>query len=138
MDWQEKCISALNAENMFEDSWHRIRFKELLDCYINYPFFAKGLCKCMYLFARDEEHFCSLLRALSEMTLTKAKDTKEMSLRGTLLAKELTGPDYYFYRLAVSFLDETPFDPEGNASLDSIVVSLIGRALRASEIIDEL
>ena len=49
MTWQEQCIRALSDQDLFEDSWHKTRFKELLDCYISYPFFTKGLCKCMYV-----------------------------------------------------------------------------------------
>lgn len=73
MAWQEKCIKALSDQNLFKDSWHKTRFKELMDCYSNYPFFTRGLCKCMYLSAWDEEHFCIMLENLAEMTLGKEK-----------------------------------------------------------------
>lgn len=138
MNWQEKCVSALNAENMFEDSWHRTRFKELLDCYVNYPFFTKGLCKCMYLFARDDEHFCLLLQTLSEMTIGKRKNAKEMIEIVEGIAKDRPDSEYFAYQLSVSFLENTPFEPDGHINIDSNMVSLIGQALKASEIIDSL
>ena len=48
MNWKEQWIVALDKEYLFENSSHRTRFKELLDCFADYPFFTKGLCKCMY------------------------------------------------------------------------------------------
>ena len=68
MKWKDKCFDALDEAGMFENSGHRTRFKELTDCYCNYPFFTRGLCKCMYLSAWDEEHFCILLGTLADMT----------------------------------------------------------------------
>ena len=46
---KDRYFSILDQGNMFQDSGHRTRFKELLDCYADFPFFTKGLCKCMYL-----------------------------------------------------------------------------------------
>ena len=53
MNWKDRCFLYLNEEKLFEDSEHRTRFWELLDCYGEQPFFTKGLCKCMYLSAWD-------------------------------------------------------------------------------------
>lgn len=138
MNWQEKCVTALNAENMFDSSSHKSRFKELLDCYFNYPFFNKGLCKCMYLSAWDDEHFCNLLEMLSNMVLQREKDTTEMSAHGVILSRQQTDSEYYMYQLAVSFLENTPFEPDGDIPIDSKSVSIIGQALKAGEIIDRL
>ena len=49
MGWKDQCVAALDEEKLFENSEHRTRFLELMDCYGGYPFFTKGLCKCMYL-----------------------------------------------------------------------------------------
>lgn len=43
MKWKDKCFDALDEAGMFENSGHRTRFKELTDCYCNYPFFTRGL-----------------------------------------------------------------------------------------------
>ena len=75
MNWKEQWIAALDKEHLFENSSHRTRFKELLDCFADYPFFTKGLCKCMYLSAWDEEHFCIMLSMLTEMSLEHEKNT---------------------------------------------------------------
>ena len=42
MNWKEQWIVALDKEYLFENSSHRTRFKELLDCFADYPFFTKG------------------------------------------------------------------------------------------------
>lgn len=84
MSWKEICFAALDREKMFEDSGHSTRFKELFDCYSSYPFFTKGLCKCIYLSAWDEKHFCIMLETLTELALGKERDTKEMSAKRRL------------------------------------------------------
>lgn len=44
------CQRELENEGLFEDNDHRNRFNELMSCYWEYPFFNKGLCKCMMLY----------------------------------------------------------------------------------------
>lgn len=51
MNQKDACLFALDKAKLFESSGHRTRFKELMDCYSQFPFFTKGLCKCMYLSA---------------------------------------------------------------------------------------
>ena len=82
MNWKEQWIVALDKEYLFENSSHRTRFKELLDCFADYPFFTKGLCKCMYLSAWDEEHSCIMLSMLTEMSLEHEKIQMRCVLRG--------------------------------------------------------
>lgn len=138
MDWKDKCFAALTERNMFEDSWHKTRFKELLDCYIQSPFFSKGLCKCMYLSAWDEEHFCVMLEILMAMSLGKDEDTKEMRINGEILAEEQTGGEYYIYQLSNAFLDDAPFHLDESAVIPPEYMYIIRRALQASNIIDQL
>ena len=40
---KDNYFSILDTGNMFEDSGHRTRFKELLDCYGDFPFFFKRI-----------------------------------------------------------------------------------------------
>lgn len=138
MAWQEKCIKALSDQNLFKDSWHKTRFKELMDCYSNYPFFTRGLCKCMYLSAWDEEHFCIMLENLAEMTLGKEKNTNEMQNRGDILAQEQTASQYYVYLLSCAFLKDSSFHLEEDAQIEAAERHIIEQALRASQIIDAL
>lgn len=138
MAWQDECIKALSDQNLFQDSWHKTRFKELMDCYSSYPFFTRGLCKCMYLSAWDEEHFCIMLENLAEMTLGKEKNTEEMQNRGDILAQEQTDSQYYVYLLSCSFLADSPFQLEEDAKIEPAVRYIISQALKASQVIDAL
>ena len=136
MSKQETYLEALDRQGLFEDSAHRTRFKELLDCYADYPFFSKGLCKCMYLSAWDEEHFALMLEILTELTLGKERDTGEMRMQGERLAEEKTGGEYYVFQLSNAFLDGREFRLEENASIGPEHRHIIGQALLAAERID--
>lgn len=138
MDWKEKCIFALDAEKMFEDSAHRMRFKELVDCYKNYPFFTRGLCKCIYMSAWDEEHFCVMLETLTELSLAREKDTTEMSHKGESLAEEQIGEEYYVFQLSASLLNDLPYHVPDDVTFSPENTYLIRRVLQAAEIIDSL
>ncbi len=138
MNWKEKCLSALDAEKMFENDGHRSRFRELVDCFCGYPFFTKGLCKCIYLSAWDEEHFCIMLETLTELSLGKEKDTSEMRIKGDALAEEQTDSEHYVYHLSNCFLDNVPFRIPASAEISMETRYIIRRALQASAIIDRL
>lgn len=138
MDWKEKCFAALDAQKLFENSGHRTRFKELVDCYSGYPFFTRGLCKCIYLSAWDEKHFCVMLETLTDMALGKEKDTEEMSAKGDALAEEQTDDEYYIYLLSISLLNDTPFRLNPGVDMSSETRYIIRRAIQASDVIDQL
>lgn len=138
MMWNEQCITALQEKRMFEDSWHRTRFKELLDCYAKYPFFTKGLCKCMYLSAWDEEHFCIMLEMLMSMSLGQETNVDDMRINGDILAQQQQDAQVYIYYLSNAFLDNKPFHLEESVNIPPEIRYIIERALAASEIIDKL
>lgn len=138
MNWKEKCYAALVKEGMFEDSWHRTRFKELLDCYAETPFFSKGLCKCIYLSAWDEEHFCIMLEMLTSMKFGQDENTDDMRMNGDVLAAEQTDDGYYIYQLSNAFLDDVPFELDPSVKISPEYMYIIERALKASTIIDSL
>lgn len=142
MSWNEQCISALSAEGMFEDSGHMTRFKELLDCYSKYPFFTKGLCKCMYLSAWDEDHFAVMLETLNDMALGRERDTVDMRLQGDLLA-DINLDDHAvgearIYQLSSAFLENKAFSlkKEDEEALSEHYRYVIARGLAAARIID--
>lgn len=138
MDWKKTCFLSLDREKMFETPQHRTRFKELFDCYCHYPFFTKGLCKCIYLAAWDEKHFCIMLETLTELILGREKDTKEMSIKGEALTEEHTDGEYYIYLLSGALLNDEPYDTALPPDLDQESRHIISRALHASQIIDSL
>lgn len=131
-------FSVLDNENMFEDSGHRTRFKELLDCYADFPFFTKELCKCMYLSAWDEEHFCVMLEVLTDMSLGGDSNTREMRVKGEALAEEQHDAEYYVYQLSNAFLDGTLYSLPEETEIPAQINHIISRALRAGELIDQV
>ena len=137
MSKSEWYLSALDEKGLFEDSAHRTRFKELVDCYGSYPFFTKGLCKCMYLSAWDEEHFAVILQILSDLAIGKEQDTEEMRFQGDSLAQEREGGEYYVYQLSNAFLDGEKFALKGDEDIQEEFVYIISQALKAAAVIDE-
>lgn len=131
-------FSILDTENMFEDPGHRSRFKELLDCYADFPFFTKGLCKCMYLSAWDEEHFCIMLEILTDMSLGGDATPHEMRIKGEALAEEQPDAEYYVYQLSNAFLDGTTYKLPEETELPQDIMHIIFRALQAGELIDQV
>lgn len=131
-------ITALEAAHLFKDSGHLTRFKELMDCFFHFPFFTKGLCKCMYLSAWDNDHFAIMLQTLNEMSLGMEQNTNDMRIQGDLLAQKHTGGEYYIYQLSNAFLDNAPFQLDDTVCLDDTCRHIISQALKASEIIDHL
>lgn len=138
MSWNDNCLTALTKAGLFEDSGHRTRFSELMECFSDKPFFSKGLCKCMYLSAWDEEHFAILLEMLSFMSVGKDKDTREMSIVGDSLAEEQSNDEAYIYRLSISYLENTDFRLDETVRLSERTAYVIGRAQQAAAIIDRV
>lgn len=138
MNWKEKCLSALDSEKMFEDSRHKTRFKELVDCFSHQPFFTKGLCKCIYLSAWDDEHFCVMVEMLNELSLGRETDTEEMSIKGDALAEEEERDEAQVYRLSIAFLENQPYSKDIISSVSPETAYIIRRALQAAAIIDQL
>lgn len=138
MNWRDECYEALVSAKMFEDTSHQNRFKELIDCYGNYPFFTPGLCKCIYLSAWDEEHFCIMLETLTELALGHEPTTKEMRIKGDALEEETDAEDSYIYNLSNAFLDDRPFTAPEPENLSSHTKYIVRRALMAAAIIDSI
>lgn len=137
MTMNERCLAALGEEHMFVDSGHRTRFKELLDCFSGQPFFTPGLCKCMYLSAWDDGHFCIMLETLNQMALGGETGLEGMRFTGDLLANAQEDAQYYVYMLANAFLDDAPFSLDPDAQIPDEIRYIIGQALKAAAIIDQ-
>lgn len=136
MDWKENYVTALEKAGLFVNSGHLTRFKELIDCYGDYPFFSKGLCKCMYLSAWDDEHFCVMLEILTDMSLGREQNTKEMRNKGESLAEEQVNEEMYVYQLSNAFLDNMPFELDANVDIGPGTSYIIEQALKAADVID--
>lgn len=138
MQWNEKCLMELTHRNLFEDSDHRMRFRDLLNCYYQSPFFTKGLCKCMYLSSWDDEHFAVMLEILNQMTLDGDKTLRMMKDQGEVLEKQLDGYEAEIFRLSNAFLNDTPYDMPDLGVMDPEGAHIIRQAVLAGGIIDEL
>lgn len=138
MTVSEKYLEAMDREKLFENSEHRTRFKELLDCFSEYPFFTNRLCKCMYLSAWDNEHFAIMLQTLNDMVIGKERDTEDMRFQGELLAEEHVDGEYYVYQLSNAFLDGRKFLPVEYLHAQPEFRYIIERALKAEEVIDRV
>lgn len=79
-----------------------------------------------------------MLETLTELSLGKERNTKEMSVKGDALIEEQTDNEYYIYLLSSALLNDTPYRAELPADLDSGTRYIIRRALRVSDIIDSL
>ena len=137
MGWKDQCVAALDEEKLFENSEHRTRFLELMDCYGGYPFFTKGLCKCMYLSAWDEEHFAILLETLMRMSLGREQNTEDMEANGEALAREEDGDEQKMYLLSCEFLEGKPCSIDLDTVSDNTAY-VMKQALKAAEIIEKL
>ena len=109
MNINYRCLRELEIKGLFETPEHRSRFSELLNCYCNYPFFNKGLCKCMYLSSWDDN--------------------------GKVLENMSDGYDRYIFQLAGAFLTsqdfQMPYVPIAKEGQH-----IIQRALEAAEVIE--
>ncbi|MGI6017507.1 MAG: hypothetical protein ACOX8M_01655 [Marvinbryantia sp.] len=140
MLWKDEIFIELQKQNLFQDSAHRTRFKELLDCYYKASFFTVGLCKCMYLSCWDDEHFIIMLDMLNQLSLKENMNLDDMHETGQLLAEEADGHySNYVMQLSCAFLMDQPFDtnilpadlaPEGRYIIET--------ALKASAAIDSI
>ncbi len=138
MSKSEQYLSALDEKGLFVSSGHKTRFKELVDCYGAYPFFTKGLCKCMYLSAWDEEHFAMILEILSDLAIGRERDTQEMRLQGDVLAGQQKGGEYYLFQLSNAFLDGEQFVLKGDEDISEQIRYIIRQALKAEQVIDSI
>ena len=138
MNWNEKCLMELTHHNLFENNEHRLRFRDLLNCYFTSPFFTKGLCKCMFLSSWDEDHFAVMLDMLNEMTLEGARNLRMMRDQGEVMEKKLTGYEAEVFRLSNAFLNDAPYEMPDLGVMDPEGAHTIRQAVKAGEYIDDL
>lgn len=138
MNWSEKCLLELTHHNMFESTDHRLRYRDLLDCFHTAAFFTKSLAKCMYTATWDEYHFAELLITLNEMTI--GGDTDCSLIREQLEINEASSgeSEAHLFRLCLSFLNGTNYREPDYLVIDPEIGHIIKQALQASAYIDEL
>lgn len=147
MRWSDKCMLELTHHNLFENDEHRSRFRDLLECYSEAPFFTKGLCKCMYLSAWDNEHFAVMLDILNAMTINRQNNLDDMKDQGEVLEAAAENGELEdassaeIWKLSNAFLNNKPYDSSSLHSLeidDPDTAYLIKRALLTADVIDQI
>ena len=147
MRWSDKCMLELTHHNLFENDEHRSRFRDLLECYSEAPFFTKGLCKCMYLSAWDNEHFAVMLDILNAMTINRQHNLDDMKDQGEVLEAAAENGELEdassaeIWKLSNAFLNNKPYDSSSLRSLeidDPDTAYLIKRALLTADVIDQI
>lgn len=129
------CLRELENQGLFESMEHRSRFSELINCYCSYPFFNRGLCKCMYLSSWDMEHFVILLDILNDMTLERSRDVEEMKDNGRALEDSAEGYDRHIFHMSGAFLNDEPYEiPDEPIAEEGLYI--ITQALKAAAVID--
>ena len=131
------CIAALNRAGLFENDAHQARFGELMNCFEDYPFFSRGLCKCMYLSAIDDEHFLVMLEVLNAMALDRSRDTQMMSDQKEELEDAWDTDDQIIVCLSDAWLNNQPFEVPFD-HMSEVGASIVRRGFEAANIIDEL
>ena len=138
MFWNEKCLLELTHHNLFESTEHRNRFRELLDCYYEAPFFTKGICKCMYLASWDELHFMQILSILNEMMISDSAALQKMRENGEALSRQAEGYEENIYALSLSFLTNSYYELPDFSRIDPETAHIIRRSILAASFIDDL
>ena len=147
MRWSDKCMLELTHHNLFENDEHRSRFRDLLECYSEAPFFTKGLCKCMYLSAWDNEHFAVMLDILNAMTINRQNNLDDMKDQGEVLEAAAENGELEdassaeIWKLSNAFLNNMPYDSSSLRSLeikDPDTAYLLKRALLTADVIDQI
>lgn len=132
-----QCIRELGKKDLFITSEHRQLFSDLINCYSEYPFFHRGLCKCMYLSSWDMEHYVIMLDILNDMSIGRSSDTSEMSDNGISLEEEAQGYDRYIIQMSGAFLMNQPYEiPDEDIPEEGLRIMKMG--LAAADVIDEI
>lgn len=137
MDINKVCLAELGDMTLFENLDHFSRFSELFTCYSGYPFFTRGIAKCMYLSSWDMEHFIVILDILNSLTIGKSQNLELMKDNGKTLEERAEGDEKYIMQLSACFLNNEEFVmPEEKLSEEGRHIIL--RALEAGKAIDHV
>lgn len=137
MDLNRMCMTALSEAKLFESMEHSSRFSELISCYSGYPFFNRGIAKCMYMSSWDMEHFLLILDILNDLTISRSHDLEPMKDNGKTLEQKAEGYEKYVMQLSTCFLNEEEYVmPEEEIAEKGRYI--IVRTLEAAKIIDQV
>lgn len=140
MDWRDYCVEGLDRQSCFVSAFHKSRFIEMYDKVKYQPFFTRGMCKCLFLSAWDQEHTNVMKQMIWELMERKSKNLDYMLEQGRRMSQHGHANERAMFKLAEYFLtqpDKTP-DESWLMDLSRGWVALGDSALQASEVIDHL
>ena len=111
MAWRDKCLRSVMDAKLFLSTAHLERFKECWKLLKKQPFCTKGICKCLFLAAWDQEHYQFFRDTIDEMIARKDTDTSYMLEKGRVVLGNVALSERELFKLSIDFLEkegETP------------------------------
>ncbi len=112
MAWKDKCLRSLMDANLFLSSAQLERFKETWKVLKKQPFCTKGLCKCLFMSAWDQEHYQFLKDTVDEMIARKDTDTSYMLEKGRVVLGNVALSERELFKLSIEFLEKEGQTPD--------------------------
>ncbi|HIZ43885.1 MAG TPA: hypothetical protein H9672_04060 [Firmicutes bacterium] len=140
MAWKDKCLRSLMDAKLFLSSAHMDRFKETWKTLKKQPFCTKGLCKCLFLSAWDQEHYQFLKDTVDEMITRKDTDTSYMLEKGRVVLDNVALSERELFKLSIQFLENEGVTPDDSClmKLAHHWVPITDNTLEAGRLIDRL
>ncbi len=140
MAWKEKCFRSLMDAKLFLSTAHMERFKELWKVLKKQPFCTKGMCKCLFMAAWDQEHYQFLKDTVDEMIARKDTDTSYMLEKGRVVLDNVALSERELFKLSIHFLEEEGRTPDERflLKLAHHWVPIADNTLEAGRLLDAL
>jgi len=138
--WLDKCESALIDSRIFLSHQHITRFQDAFKLIKNQPFINKGLVKCLFLSAWDQEHFNVFMDVIHQLIQNNDTNLDGMIEIGQDYVQRSKASEKLFYAMAVEFLlhpDQTPSESL-MLKMSASWIGIADSTLEASYIIDKL
>jgi len=140
MKWLDKCETALIDSHIFLSHQHITRFQDAFKLIKNQPFINKGLIKCLFLSAWDQEHFNVFMDVIHQLIQNNDTNLDRMIEIGQDYVQRSKASEKLFYAMALEFLlhpDQTPSESL-MLKMSASWIGIADSTLEASYIIDKL
>lgn len=140
MKWLDKCESALIDSHIFLSHQHITRFQEAFKLINDQPFISKGLVKCLFLSAWDQEHFNVFMDTIHQLIQNNDTNLDRMIEIDQDHVHRTKASEKIFYAMAIEFLlypDQTPSE-SFMLKMSASWIGIADATLEASYIIDKL
>lgn len=140
MAWKNDCLRSLMDADLFLSRAHMERFEETWKVLKEQPFCTKGMCKCLFLAAWDQEHYQFLKDTVDEMMAKKETDTSYMLEKGRIILGNVALSERKLFKLSILFLEEEGKTPDESCLLRLAHhwVPITDNTLEAGRLLDSL